>query len=599
MTLKDAVEGGLGDVDEAPGKVAASGEVHTWKAEFTGAVVQGVGASPGLAIGPLHRFRASPVVTDRIGAGAGDPVRERQSLLGAIERATLELNDLYLSMAMRVGEHDAAIFRAQQALLADPELLQDVTVFIEAGRSAAGAWQQVIDRRVVEVRNAADPRIAARAADLHDIGQRVLRRLVSSEWTETPEIAWPDQPCILMAHDLAPSDTARLDPRKVLGLVTAAGGPTSHTAILARALGIPAVVGAGNAVLEVAESTLCILDGTSGRLYSAPTAADLDSARIFQSQQRTRSDEDRAQRYRPALMTDGHRIEVLANIGSIAEAAAAVEAGAEGVGLLRTEFLFLGRDSAPTEEEQFEAYSEMTRALHGLPLIIRTLDIGGDKVLPYLPQPKEDNPFLGVRGLRLCLRQPELFAPQLRAIYRASREGTVKILLPMVATLEELRAAKEIAERVRADLNVPPVEIGIMVEVPSTALLAAEFARECDFFSVGTNDLTQYALAMDRLHPTLSTQADALHPAVLRLIDQTIRGARSAGKWVGVCGGLAGDPLGATILSGLGVTELSMTLPSLAEVKARLRNTSLVFAQSLARRALACATAAEVCSLAG
>jgi phosphocarrier protein FPr len=240
----------------------------------------------------------------------------------------------------------------------------------------------------------------------------------------------------------------------------------------------------------------------------------------------------------------------------------------------------------------------MTRALNGLPLTIRTLDIGGDKVVPYLSLPKEDNPFLGIRGLRLCLRWPELFLPQLRAIYRASLIGPVKILLPMVATLEDLRAAKEIAEQVRSALDVPPVEIGIMVEVPSTAILAAEFAKECDFFSVGTNDLTQYTLATDRMHPMLSKQVDGLHPAVLRLIDQTVRGAQSAGKQVGVCGGIAGDPLGATILAGLGVTELSMSISSIAATKAHLRGVSLASARSLARRALACATASEVRSLA-
>jgi phosphocarrier protein FPr len=261
---------------------------------------------------------------------------------------------------------------------------------------------------------------------------------------------------------------------------------------------------------------------------------------------------------------------------------------------MRSEFLFLGRETAPTEDEQFEAYAAMARAMGGLPLIIRTLDIGGDKVVPYLSLPREENPFLGVRGIRLCLRKPELFIPQLRAIYRASAVGPIRIMFPMIATLEELREAREVAERVRVEVGAEPVEIGIMVEVPSAVLIADALAREVDFFSVGTNDLTQYVLAMDRMHPTLGAQVDGLHPAVLRMIDLTVRAADRAGKWVGVCGGIAGDPLGALILTGMGVAELSMSLPSVAAVKASLRRYSLAQAQAFARQALARDTAREV-----
>jgi phosphocarrier protein FPr len=320
----------------------------------------------------------------------------------------------------------------------------------------------------------------------------------------------------------------------------------------------------------------------------------LESARSFQIDLRGQRDKEYQTRYEPAILTDGHRVEVVANIGSAADAALAVEAGAEGVGLLRTEFLFLQRETPPTEADQFEAYSAMTRALNGLPLIIRTLDIGGDKVVPYLSLPKEDNPFLGVRGIRLCLRKPELFVPQLRAIYRASATGPVKIMFPMIATLEDLLAAKQMAEQVRQELGVPPVEIGIMIEVPSAVLIAEELAREVDFFSVGTNDLTQYVLAIDRMHPTLGNQVDGLHPAVLRMIDLTVRAAVAARKWVGVCGGIAGEPVGALILTGLGVTELSMSLPSIAAVKASMRGYSHAQAKEFARRALACKTAGEV-----
>jgi multiphosphoryl transfer protein len=293
-------------------------------------------------------------------------------------------------------------------------------------------------------------------------------------------------------------------------------------------------------------------------------------------------------------MVDGYRIEVVANIGRVPEAAQAVNAGGEGIGLLRTEFLFLERESPPGEEEQFQAYREMVQALNGLPIIIRTLDIGGDKKVPYLNLPAEENPFLGVRGIRLCLARPDLFRPQLRAIYRAAEYGPIKIMFPMISTLEDLEAAKAVAAEVRWELGAPSLDIGIMVEVPSTVLMAEEFAQEVDFFSVGTNDLTQYTLAMDRVHPMLAKQADGLHPAVLRMIDQTVRAAKSAGKWVGVCGGIAGDPRGAVILAGLGVTELSVAIPSIAAIKAQIRRLSFDQAQALARQALACRTATEV-----
>jgi len=297
------------------------------------------------------------------------------------------------------------------------------------------------------------------------------------------------------------------------------------------------------------------------------------------------------------MMTDGYRVEVVANIGRASEAEQAVNAGGEGVGLLRTEFLFLERSTPPTEEEQFDAYCEMVRALNGLPLIIRTLDIGGDKSAPYLNMPAEDNPFLGVRGIRLCLARPELFRTQLRAIYRASEYGPVKIMFPMISTLEDLEAAKTMAAEVRWEVGADLVDIGIMIEVPSAVLMADEFAQEVDFFSIGTNDLTQYTLAMDRLHPMLAKQADGLHPAVLRMVDRTVKAATAAGKWVGVCGGIAGDPKGAAILAGLGVTELSVTIPSIAAVKAQIRRLSFKETQALARQALACRTAAEVRAL--
>lgn len=591
--LRDAVEAGLGDVDEPSVHETAPAQVWT-PPETVAAVIVGTPASPGMAIAPLFRFRAEMLaVTDT----RGDPAAECRRLEQVIAAAGADLQRLGDDALSCPVPAQAEIFKAHQGLLGDPELRDEVVALIAQGHSAPWSWQQIIERRVDEVRRLKNERLAGRAADLRDIGQRVLR-LFSGVASRDPVL--PAGPCILVADDLTPSDTARLDPKKILGICTAGGGPTSHTAIIARARGLPAVVGAGSEVLALHDGALAILDGGAGRLYQHPDEFALASAKEFQAGLARRQAAADADRFRPAFTTDGHRVEIMANIGHAEEAAAAVEAGAEGVGLLRTEFLFLGRETAPTEAEQFLAYTEMIRALDGLPLVIRTLDIGGDKIVPYLGLAKEDNPFLGVRGIRLCLRRPDVFKTQLRAIYRAAataEAGVVKIMFPMVTTLEDLRAAKKTAEAVRVEIGGPVCELGIMVEVPSVVLMAREFAREADFFSVGTNDLTQYALAIDRQHPELGKEADALHPAVLRLIDLTVKAAVAEGRWVGVCGGAAGEPFGAEVLAGLGVTELSMSAPSLAAVKARLRGASLRSLRLLAQRALACSTAAEVRAL--
>ena len=583
--LKEAVDSGLGDVEETREAVT---EADKWVPVSGGHALTGVSASPGIAIGPVYQFQTTHIVIED---KPEDPESEKLALKRAIATANEQITDIYEQVSKQSGKGQAAIFRAHLALLNDAEIFQEVSTHVDAGHSAAWSWQHAIERRSMELKQIENERLAERAADLHDIGQRVLRVLAGAEHG-APRL--PDHPVILVADDLTPSDTAQLDPKRILGLCTASGGPTAHTAIIARSLDIPCAVGAGAAVLEVTSERTCILDGSAGKLYIEPNAEDVEAAKRFQVDLGNRRNEEYATRYEPAVFTDGHRVEVVGNIGKAAEAAAAVEAGAEGIGLMRTEFLFLDRETPPSEDEQFEAYSEMTRALNGLPLILRTLDIGGDKIASYISLAKEENPFLGVRGIRLCLRQPGIFLPQLRAIYRASTTGPIKIMFPMISTLEDLHEAKQVAEQVRQELGVAPVEIGIMVEVPSTVLMAAEFAKHVDFFSVGTNDLTQYTLAMDRMHAALAKNVDGLHPAILRMIDMTVRAAKGAGKWVGVCGGVAGDPLGAAILSGLGVTELSMSLPSIAAVKSSLRKIKRADAENLARRALACSTAAEV-----
>lgn len=585
-TLRAAVAAGL--EDEEPPVVDQGSEGFSWRPASAEWAVLGVAASPGLAIGPLYHYQTQRIVVRDL---AENPAREREHLHGALATAREQLGAIYDSVRERAGRGEAAIFRAHKALLDDPDLVGQVEGLLDDGHGAAWAWERAIEERVAAMQRVTDERLAARAVDLNDVGQRVLRLLTASESEST---ALPTTPVILVADDLLPSDTARLDPRLTLGLCTASGGPTAHTAIIARSLGIPALVGAGPALLAQPDGTNAILDGSAGALYIEPSSEDLASAREAQAELARLRDVEYRTRYEPALTTDGHRIEVVANVQRPSEAEPAVNAGAEGIGLMRTEFLFLERATPPDEEEQYAAYASMVGALNGLPLIIRTLDIGGDKAVPYLDLPPEENPFLGVRGLRLCLRRLDLFRPQLRAIYRAAMLGPVKIMFPMVSTLEELRAARAIAEEERIAVSGPQVAIGIMVEVPSTVMLADEFAREVDFFSIGTNDLTQYVMAMDRLHPSLARDVDGLHPAVLRMVDRTVRAADAAGVWVGVCGGVAGEPLGALIMAGLGVRELSMSIPSVAAVKARLRGVSFEQAHSLARRALACTSAGEV-----
>jgi len=380
----------------------------------------------------------------------------------------------------------------------------------------------------------------------------------------------------------------------VLGLCTTGGGPTSHAAILARALGLPAVCGVDRAALEIEDGTVVLLDGTAGTVLERPNDTEVAAARAVMGRLAAQRHRERAAASEPAATTDGHRIEIAANIGTAEEALAAVAQGGEAVGLLRSELLFLDRDIAPEEREQADVYRAVAAALgRERRLVIRTLDIGGDKPLPYLPLPPEENPFLGLRGIRVSLARPDLLRSQLRAILQAAALSDIHVMFPMIATLDELRAARRILdEEQRASGG--SVRVGVMIEVPSAALIAEHLAREVDFFSIGTNDLTQYTLAMDRGHPQLAPQADALHPAVLRLISLTVEAAHRHGKWVGVCGGMAAEPLAVPVLLGIGVDELSVPVPAIAAVKALVRRLSLRHCRDLAREVAGLGTAGEV-----
>jgi phosphocarrier protein FPr len=582
--LAAAVAAGLGEEEEAEEAVLA----HGWTPETAGTVIGGLSASGGIAIGPVRFYRKAKVEIVKEGRGADAELLQFED---ALKKSIAGLEALYVSMKERSGEAGAVIFKAHIEFLKDEELLSGVRRKIREGQSAAWAWTQVYEENAHELESLADATLKARAADVRDVGTRVLRHLAGAADAER---VTDTSPYILLTDDLSPSDTAQLDPSIVLGFCTSAGAPTSHSAITARSLGIPAVTGCGDALFGISESALAVLDGTNGKLYLGLSQREIDAAGAVSKTMHDIEHLHFTNRYLPAVTKDGYRMEIAANIASADDAARAVENGAEGIGLMRSEFLFLDRTSAPDEEEQYRAYCAMIASLGGLPLIIRTLDIGGDKNVPYLDLPHEDNSFLGVRGIRLCLAHPDLFKTQLRAIYRASKTGPVKIMFPMIAIPEELIEARALCEEVRAETGAGQVPIGIMIEVPSAVVLADELARNADFFSIGTNDLTQYMFAMDRLNPALAAKADGLHPAILRMIDRIVSAGIRRGIPTGVCGGIAGDALGALILTGLGVRELSVSIPSVPEIKAALRATTFAHAAQIAAEALRCSRAADV-----
>ncbi len=575
-------------------KAAAAVPVQGWKPVGTPAMIAGVAASPGLAMGTVHVLASAEleVVDQPVDLATGGALLE-----GALVRTRAQMQGLIDDTTRRLGAGEAAIFKAQAGLLDDTDLITLTCQLMVEGHGVAWAWHQAIERMARQLSALGNPVLAARSADLRDIGRRVLAQIDPGLGLGTLDDL-PDAPCILVASDLAPSDTAALDTHRVAGIATALGGPTSHSAILARTLGLPSVVAAGAELLSQAAGTVAIVDGDTGRVWLDPSEADLASARDWIAAIAARRAAEEAERSRPAVTRDGHGIAIAANVNRPDQVAEALAQGGEGVGLMRTEFLFLERGDSPGEDEQYAVYRAMIDALDGRPLIVRTLDIGGDKQVPHLHLPKEENPFLGVRGARLLLRRPDLLEPQLRALYRAAKEGgDLSIMFPMITSVAELLTLRERCEAVRVALDAPVVPVGIMIEVPAAAVQAHALAKHADFFSVGTNDLTQYALAIDRQNPELASEADSMHPAVLRLIAMTVEGARRHDRWVGVCGGLAGDPFGAALLTGLGVTELSMTPRDLPAVKARLRASDLPALRALAARALTVESAAEVRAL--
>jgi multiphosphoryl transfer protein len=552
-----------------------------------GTVLRGIAGSPGLAIGGAVHLRQATVEVPR--EPAADPDVELARLDAALQAARQEVQAARDSVAARTGEqYDASIFDAHLLFLADDALLEPARTRIREGRNAADAWDSAVADVAWKWQQLTDSYQRERVQDLDSIGTKVLGHLLGARRGELGGTG------IVVAGELTPADTAGFDPAVVKGIATAMGGPTSHAAILARALGIPAVLGLGPDVLLVPEGTQLLLDGEQGSVQVAPSRADLAAAGQADQQRRQAGERARRRAAEPAITADGTKIEVAANAGSPEDVRHAVEAGADGIGLLRTEFLFLAASSLPTETEQAAVYADLAGVLAGRPMIIRTMDVGADKPLPYLPRDAEPNPALGQRGIRLGLARTDVLLAQLRAVLRVAADHPVKLMFPMVATSREVRAALGLVGDARRQLAAEGVavpaegtmEVGIMIEVPAAALTAARLAPDVDFFSVGTNDLTQYTLAADREVSAVADLSDALHPAVLLLIGRAAAAADAAGRWTGVCGELAADPLAVPLLLGLGVRELSVGAAAVASVKEIVRATDLAAAAELARQAV-------------
>ena len=549
-------------------------------------VLKGVCASPGSAFGQVVQVTEPELnITE---SGAGEAL-ERAALQRGLSAANGALQALQGKAA---GSAQADIFRAHQELLEDPTLLEHAHKLLAEGKSAAFAWSSATAATVKVFQGLGNALIAERAADLADVGQRVLKLILGIE-----DSAWdlPER-AILIAEQLTPSQTASLDTRKVLGFVTVGGGATSHVAILARALGLPAICGVPSQVLALVNGKQVLLDADKGELHLDPNLAEIEQLEAARKQQVQRRQRDVAQAFLPATTRDGHHVEITANVASLQEVEQSLALGGEGVGLLRSEFLYLERNRAPSPEEQAGTYTAIARALGTeRNLVVRTLDVGGDKPLAYVPMEAETNPFLGLRGIRLCLERPELLREQFRAILASAGFARLHIMLPMVSLLSELHVARQILEEEALALGLTELpKLGIMIEVPSAALMADVFAPHVDFFSIGTNDLTQYTLAMDRDHPRLASQADSFHPAVLRLIATTVKAAHAHGKWVGVCGALASEALAVPMLIGLGVDELSVSVPLIPTIKATVRELDLADCQIIARQVLGLEEAAQV-----
>lgn len=563
-------------------------------------LIKGIAASDGVAIAKAYLL-VEPDLTFDKNEKVTDVEGEVAKFNNAIEASKVELTKIRNNAEVQLGADKAAIFDAHLLVLDDPELIQPIQDKIKnENANAASALTDVTTQFVTIFESMDNEYMKERAADIRDVSKRVLSHILG---VELPNPSMIDESVVIVGNDLTPSDTAQLNKEFVQGFATNIGGRTSHSAIMSRSLEIPAIVGTKSITQEAKQGDMIIVDGLNGDVIVNPTEDELIAYQ--DKRERYFADKKELQKLRDAdtVTVDGVHAELAANIGTPNDLPGVIENGAQGIGLYRTEFLYMGRDQMPTEEEQFEAYKEVLEAMDGKRVVVRTLDIGGDKELSYLNLPEEMNPFLGYRAIRLCLAQQDIFRPQLRALLRASVYGKLNIMFPMVATINEFREAKAILLEEKENLKneghdiSDDIELGIMVEIPATAALADVFAKEVDFFSIGTNDLIQYTLAADRMSERVSYLYQPYNPSILRLVKQVIEASHKEGKWTGMCGEMAGDETAIPLLLGLGLDEFSMSATSILKARRQINGLSKNEMTELANRAVDCATQEEVIKL--
>lgn len=564
-------------------------------------MISGILASPGIAFGKALLLKEDEIVIDRKKISADQVDQKVERFLSGRAKASAQLETIKTKAGETFGEEKEAIFEGHIMLLEDEELEQEIIALIkDKHMTADAAAHEVIEGQASALEELDDEYLKERAADVRDIGKRLLRNILGLKIIDLSAI---QDEVILVAADLTPSETAQLNLKKVLGFITDAGGRTSHTSIMARSLELPAIVGTGSVTSQVKNDDYLILDAVNNQVYVNPTNEVIDKMRAVQEQVASEKAELAKLKDLPAITLDGHQVEVCANIGTVRDVEGAERNGAEGVGLYRTEFLFMDRDALPTEEEQFAAYKAVAEACGSQAVIVRTMDIGGDKELPYMNFPKEENPFLGWRAIRIAMDRREILRDQLRAILRASAFGKLRIMFPMIISVEEVRALRKEIEIYKQELRDEgkafdeSIEIGVMVETPAAATIARHLAKEVDFFSIGTNDLTQYTLAVDRGNDMISHLYQPMSPSVLNLIKQVIDASHAEGKWTGMCGELAGDERATLLLLGMGLDEFSMSAISIPRIKKIIRNTNFEDAKVLAEQALAQPTTDELMTL--
>ena len=561
-------------------------------------MITGIPASPGIVFGKALVLKEEKIVLDFQKISEDQIDAEVARFYAGREAAVEQLNSIHQRALKSLGEEKAAIFEGHLMILEDEELEEEIIDYLRSNKvNASVAASKIIDQQVEMLSEIDDEYLKERAGDIRDIGNRLIKNILGMHIVDLGDIT---EESILVAYDLTPSETAQLNLEKVLGFITDIGGRTSHTSIMARSLELPAIVGTNNVTARVNTGDYLILDAVNNRVYVNPTQAEIDELKTLEAKLAEEKAELAKLKDLPAVTLDGHKVDVVANIGTIRDCEGAHRNGAEGVGLYRTEFLFMDRDQLPSEEEQFIAYKEVVEAMEGRLVVLRTMDIGGDKELPYLNLPKEMNPFLGWRAVRIALDRREILHAQLRAVLRASAFGKLAVMFPMIISVEEIRELKSVLETLKAELRAEGkafdenIQVGVMVETPSAAVNAKFLAKEVDFFSIGTNDLTQYTLAVDRGNELISHLYNPMSPSVLGLIKQVIDASHAEGKWTGMCGELAGDERATLLLLGMGLDEFSMSAISVPCIKKLIRHVNYQEVKALADEALQKPTAAEI-----